>query len=216
MYQSSDAFVPFSELGTADLVRGTVYGGGRAGNQADDPLHPLLGVGNAGGFRPLGSPTDKTVRFTAIYASGAHSEWPDRFDEHGNFIYYGDQRTAGKPLLETPRMGNVLLDDLFRWASSSTERHRVPPVFLFTKSGRGRDSRFEGLLVPGGRDIPQTDQLMVTSLHTADGILNNYRATFTQLGSHIVRRAWIESLKAGRSDESSAPSEWTYWQSQTT
>ena len=30
-------------------------------NQRDDPIRQLLFVGNAGGFRPLGSPTRRTV-----------------------------------------------------------------------------------------------------------------------------------------------------------
>ena len=43
------------ELDQADLIVDAVYEGGRSGDSRDDPLHPLLGVSNQGGFRYLGS-----------------------------------------------------------------------------------------------------------------------------------------------------------------
>lgn len=45
----------FSDLRSADLIVDAVYEGGTHKNVRDDPINPLVGCGNQGGFRYLGS-----------------------------------------------------------------------------------------------------------------------------------------------------------------
>ena len=45
----------FESLENADLIVDATYRGGSYGNVRDDPIGPLLGVGNQGGFRYSGS-----------------------------------------------------------------------------------------------------------------------------------------------------------------
>jgi len=45
--------VPFEELATADLIVDQVYLGGNHLNISGSVLPPLLGVGNAAGFRSI-------------------------------------------------------------------------------------------------------------------------------------------------------------------
>ncbi len=55
--------------------------------------HKLMGTGNQGGFRSLGSVANDTVRLCVLYSSLRESDWPDFLDpETGRFIYYGDNR----------------------------------------------------------------------------------------------------------------------------
>lgn len=111
-----------------------VYAGGTAGNVSDDPLARLLpGVGNQGGFRFSGSPTRQDVRFAVLFTTGNQPDWPDDLDPRtGIFTYYGDNRSPGADLHDTPRRGNLLLRDTF-------DRHRgglrakVPPFFCLRK-----------------------------------------------------------------------------------
>ena len=73
--------VPFDKLSTADLQVEAVYLGGSSGNVNDDPLNLLVeGIGNQGGFRYAGSPTQKTVRLCVLYTSGGEVDWPDSLD----------------------------------------------------------------------------------------------------------------------------------------
>lgn len=153
---------PFERHSTADLVVDAVYEGGTANNQGDDPIHKLLFVGNAGGFRALGSPTRRTVKYVILYTSGVDPDWPDELDPRtGTFVYHGDQKTPGRALHDTPRKGNVLLRDMFQDADGGVEGRRlVPPVFLFEKASPGRSVAFKGLLVPGGAAIRPDDRLI--------------------------------------------------------
>jgi hypothetical protein len=87
-----------------------VYRGGTAGNTSDDPLSRLLPVGNQGGFRTHGRPVQDTVKLVVLYTSGAEPDWPDALDPYtGTFTYFGDNRSPGRDLHNTPRKGNLLL-----------------------------------------------------------------------------------------------------------
>src|SRR5689334_11584757 len=94
---------PFEELPTADLTVDAVYEGGSAGNSSDDPIAKLLpGAGNQGGFRAAGRGAGKS--FVVLYTSGEDGDWPDTLDPNtGQFIYYGDNKTAGHALHDTQR-----------------------------------------------------------------------------------------------------------------
>ena len=97
--------------------------------------------------------------------------------ESGTFIYFGDNKRPGRGLHETLRFGNELLRRFFEHAhSESTDRHKVPPIFVFAKTGEWRDVRFIGLAVPGGADIENYDDLVARiargkpSLPSADAV----------------------------------------------
>ena len=99
--------VGYAELADADLVVDRVYKGGSFGNARDDPLARLLpGVGNQGGFRALGRHSQDAVRLVVLYTSGAEPDWPDALDPYpGAFTYFGDNRSPGRTLHETPGKG---------------------------------------------------------------------------------------------------------------
>ena len=204
--------VPFESLSTAGLQVDRVYKGGSAGNRGDDPIAKLLPVGNAGGFRFLGSPSNDTVRAVVLYTSNIDPDWPDRLDlSVGAFTYYGDNKKPGRGLHETPRKGNLFLSRVFEAAESGVEgRLRVPPILLFSKAEAGADARFRGLLVPGAPTVPADEQLVAIWRTAADQRFQNYRATFTVLDVDVVERAWLTQVTCGNWDED-APLPWKKW-----
>lgn len=51
-------------------------------------------------------------------------------EETGIFRYYGDNRSPGRPLLDTPRKGNQLLEFVFDCLNSRDESiNDIPPFF---------------------------------------------------------------------------------------
>jgi len=183
---SSAVPVPFDQLATADLTVERIYRGGVAGNWADDPLARLLPVGSQGGFRANGSPAMDEVKLAALFTSGAEPDWPDALDVYaGSFTYYGDNRSPGRDLHDTPRRGNLLLRNVFERAHDGPSgRARVPPFFLFDKPGPGRDVRFRGLLASRSGRLCSEEDLIAIWRTTAGQRFQNYRATFTVLDAH--------------------------------
>lgn len=200
--------IPFSGLASADLTVGQIYRGGSQPNVGADPLHRLTGVGNSGGFRKRTLKRGGRVVFCVLFTTGKVSEWPDHWQADGNYVYFGDQRTAGKDLLDTPRKGNRLFADVERLMEQGERgRSQVPPFLLFKKSGSGRDVEFEGLLVPA-----RTDKwLSVEHRESADGTISNYRATLMPLRVDNVSRLWLTDVGRGVSSGSSAPKGWLRW-----
>lgn len=205
--------LPFAQHGSAPLIIDAIYEGGSANHQGDDPINKLLGVGNAGGFRPKGSIVRKTVKFVALYTSGVDPDWPDVLDPRtGVFVYHGDQKQPGRDLHDTPRRGNKLLRDLFERAEGgSADRASVPPIFLFAKAAPGRSVVFRGLLAPGGQSIRPDERLVALWKSRGGERYQNYRATFTVLDAGTVSRAWIEALQAGEDGSEHAPRAWKEW-----
>ncbi|MCF2128492.1 restriction endonuclease [Strepomyces sp. STD 3.1] len=193
-----------------------VYAGGTLGHSGDDPIGKLLpGTGNQGGFRYAGSPVKGTVRLAVLYTSGGAVDWPDHLDtETGTFTYYGDNRTPGKGLHETPRKGNVLLRDAFALSHGSAEHRasRVPPFLLFEKAAPGRAVRFRGLLAPGGPTLATDDELSAIWRTTGAQRFQNYRSRFTVLDQARIPRAWIRPVLAGGNPlEGECPEAWRAW-----
>jgi len=211
----NDAYVvEFDQLAGADLVLERVYRGGKAGSSADDPLNRLLpGVGNQGGFRAHGSPLKDSVKFVVLYTSGAEPDWPDTLDPYtGAFTYFGDNRSPGRQLHDTPRRGNLLLAQAFERAHSGhAGRMLVPPFLLFDKPGAGRDVRFRGLLAPGSDRISGEEDLVAVWRTTSSQRFQNYRARFTVLNCESVSRAWIGQLIKGDPLGSTCPPAWRTW-----
>ena len=156
----SGKLVPFDALSSADLVVDAVYQSGRKGNHSDDPISHILQVSNQGGFRYRGSLD--SLDLVALVSSLNDPDWPDTIDrESGTFIYFGDNKRPGRGLHETLRFGNELLRRFFEHThSGSADRSKIPPIFVFAKTGEWRDVRFIGLAVPGGADIENYDDLV--------------------------------------------------------
>jgi hypothetical protein len=217
---SAEPRVAFADLGTADLVIDSLYAGGSSGHAGDDPIAKLVpGVGNQGGFRHCGSPVKGTVRVSVLYTTGGEVDWPDYLDlQTGTFTYFGDNRTPGRELHDTPRYGNLLLKDVFAAAHGSVaERAKVPPFLLFEKAGRGRDVRFRGLLAPGGPTMTADDELAAVWRATGGQRFQNYRARFTVLDEVKITRAWIgHVLSGGNPLTQGCPPAWSAWVSSRT
>jgi len=195
------------------LLLERVYRGGTAGNTGDDPLARLLPVGNQGGFRTYGRVAKNAVRLAVLYTSGAEPDWPDALDVHtGAFTYYGDNRSPGRELHDTPRKGNLLLSRVFEWAhQGAAGRARVPPFLLFYKAGPGRDVRFRGLLAPGASRLSAQEGLIAVWRTTAGQRFQNYRANFTVLDVLHVSRAWMTQIHDGDPLGSECPAAWRAW-----
>ena len=201
--------VSFDRLADANLVIDRVYRGGSAGNVGDDPLAKLLPVGNQGGFRTYGRPAQLVV----LYTSGAEPDWPDALDPYtGTFTYFGDNRSPGKVLHDTPRRGNLLLSTVFERVHAGREgREQVPPFLLFDKPGRGRDVRFRGLLAPGSDRLSGEEDLVAVWRTTGGQRFQNYRARFTVLDVASVSRAWIRQIEFGKPLGADCPDAWHTW-----
>ncbi|MFF3859204.1 restriction endonuclease [Streptomyces sp. NPDC002209] len=208
--------VAFSDLETADLQVDALYAGGTNGNSGDDPMSKLIkGIGNQGGFRYAGSPTNGTVKLAVLYTSGGEVDWPDYLDvQTGTFTYYGDNRKPGQRLHETPRSGNVLLRDAFAASHEAPAiRAKVPPFLLFEKAAKsGRSVLFRGLLAPGGPTMTSDDELAAIWRATAGKRFQNYRAHFTVLDVDRIPRSWIQHLLAGGNPlGGECPEVWRTW-----
>ena len=202
--------IPFERLGESDLMVGTVYHSGSAGNQGDDPICRLVGGGNSGGFRYEGTVAIPGLKFIVLYTTLAERKWPDRFEDEGRrFVYYGDNRKGAAELHETPRRGNLILRDLFA-AVHGGRREEVPPIFVFSRWRESRDVLFKGLAVPGAAGLSEEADL-VAFWKTHEGVrFLNYRAVFSMLAIELIPRASIQAIKAGKWIRV-APDTWREW-----
>jgi len=203
--------IPREELRQSDLTIDAIYEGGRVGNAGDDPLGPLLGVSNQGGFRHLGRRERPSL--LVITSSMNEPDWPDHLDlETGLFTYYGDNRRPGRDLHGTPRWGNQMLRDLFARAHGDrSQRADVAPVLVFRTAGTYRDVRFLGLAVPGASGMPATEDLVAIWRSARGERFQNYRAIFTILDCGHISRGWLDDIRSGRANSVNAPKEWSEW-----
>lgn len=203
----------FAELATADLVVDAVYEGGTLGDIRDDPLSRLIGCGNQGGFRPVGGSVISGHRLAVLYSSLDDPDWPDSLDEQtGLFVYYGDNKSPGHELHDTPRKGNELLRACFMAIyRPHPQREEVPPFFVFTKGTGGRNVIFRGLAAPGSKIVKPSEDLVAIWKTTSGERFQNYRAYFTILNEPIILRAWIDDLLNGNPMSSNCPNAWRRW-----
>lgn len=200
----------FSDLAEAELVVDALYAGGTAKNVSDDPIAKLLPVGNSGGIRYKGD--RRQPRIIALITSGTDLDWPDSFDpETGLLTYFGDNKTGGREIHDTPRGGNVVLRNVFDAAHSIGLRRHVAPAFVFTRAGSGRTYRFIGLAVPGSGVSTFADDLIGIWRSTLGLRYQNYRATFTVLDVPTVSREWIRDILHGEPISTNAPKAWLDW-----
>jgi hypothetical protein len=202
----------FDELETADLIVDAIYKGGSAGTFADDPLaKKLLPGGTQGGFR-YKKDKDGNYCFVVLFSSLDDPDWPDRIDmETGLFEYFGDNKTPGKGLLDTPRKGNLILEEVFGKMHTREGREQIPPFFIFTRGPAGRDVVFRGLAAPGFPLYNPADELVAVWKVTRGVRFKNYRASFTILDEEIISRNYLEAIIDGEASWDSAPRAWIDW-----
>ncbi|AWH27820.1 restriction endonuclease [Stenotrophomonas sp. YAU14A_MKIMI4_1] len=199
-----------TSLSSASLTVDSIYRGGRRGNAGDDPLVPLLGVSNQGGFRHLGK--RECPRMVVLTTTMSEPDWPDSLDlETGVLTYYGDNRKPGQELHRTRRWGNEMLRDMFGRSHDEILRRQVPPILVFRNSGTYRDVVFVGLAVPGAIGVRQTESLVATWHQLAGRRFQNYRGIFTILNVATLDRAWLEDIQLGNAHTGNAPSAWIDW-----
>ncbi len=205
--------INFANLSGADLCVDAIYEGGTKGNSSDEPIGKLLKVGNQGGFRYFGSVLNGGVRMIALYSTMDDQDWPDSLDEEtGIFYYYGDNKKPGHELHDTPRRGNLLLKQLFdKVHKDATDRAQVPPIFIFSKAGRGRDVVFKGVAIPGAESVSSTEDLVAVWKTYGSNRFQNYRAIFTVLDISTAKRQWIEDVLVGNPLSENCPDSWRLW-----
>lgn len=207
--------VTYEESPESDLIVDAVYEGGSSGNTSDDPVSKVLpGAGNQGGFRAAGRGDDK--KFVVLYTSGEDKDWPDRLDLNtGQFVYFGDNKTAGHELHHTKPGGNRILRHVFGLLHATPPaRTRIPPFLVFSKYPTATSSRsvqFKGLAVPGFSGLPATADLVAVWKATDGQRFQNYQATFTILDVPVIARVWLDDLVAGNALSSNAPRAWSDW-----
>lgn len=190
--------VLFEDLNNEDLYIDTLYKGGTLNGKASEVLSKLLpGCSNSGGFRKVMRKDGSNLpAYVVLYTSMAELEWPDYLDEEtGIFRYYGDNRTPGKTLLDTPRKGNRLLEAVFQNLNSGTSLRDIPPFLVFKKGSIGWDVQFLGLAAPGSPRI-SPDKDLVAFWRTLDQErFQNYEAYFTILETtEPIRKEWLSAL----------------------
>jgi hypothetical protein len=206
--------VPFESLRSADLIVDAVYEGSSDGRLGGEPICNVLpGCGNRGGFRIAGLGPDKN--FVVLFTTGEDRDWPDRIDHNtGQFTYYGDNKTPGHELHDTPKGGNLVLRRVFDLVHAATpQRELIPPFFVFCKSptaGSSRAVQFKGVAVPGHPSLPATEDLIAVWKTTRGQRFQNYRAVFTILDAPVVSRDWLNALLRGRTVDGS-PEAWRTW-----
>lgn len=194
------ARIGFDHLRESDLIVDAVYESDRRRNTlAGEPLGPLTGTGNQGGFRFSGSIESPEV--VVLYTTLAEPDWPDQIDEeNGLFYYFGDNRRPGFELHDrrSGRGGNQILRNVFELAHSGRDgRAQVPPFFIFSKGDSRRDVVFRGLAVPGAAQLDSDTDLIATWKSIGGQRFQNYRATFTILDVAKIARDWIHDLRTG-------------------
>ena len=190
--------VQFDSLSNQDLVIDTIYKGGNVNGKGSEVLCKLLpGCSNSGGFRKVMRKDGSGLpAYVVLYTSMSELEWPDYLDEEtGVFRYYGDNRTPGKTLLDTPRKGNLLLETVFQLLNSGCSLKDIPPFLIFKKGTVGWDVQFLGLAAPGNPRISPDKDLVAFWRTLNQERFQNYEAYFTILETaEPIRKQWLSSL----------------------
>lgn len=191
--------VSFDKLSTAELVVDTVYKGGNVSGKGSEVLCKLMpGCSNSGGFRKVMRKDGSGLpAYVVLYTSMQELAWPDYLDEAtGIFRYYGDNRSPGRTILDTPRKGNQLLEFVFDCLNSKDGSIKdIPPFFIFKKTGCGWDVKFLGLAAPGNPRISPDRDLVAFWRTMNEERFQNYEAYFTVLDTdQAIDRRWINAL----------------------
>ena len=173
--------------------------------------HAAIRVASGSSLLPMGNHSSSCCIRTYLTRIGRTPSTPSSVASCTGATTSG--RASGSP--QPTRGGNLILQTMFdRLHGSVDERRRIPPFFVFTKAGRGRDVRFRGLAVPGAPGITANEDLVAVWRTGASGQrFQNYRALFSILDVSIVSRAWIDDLLTGVRNGSNAPGPWSRWRS---
>lgn len=191
--------VSFEDLSNANLIVDTIYKGGKVSGKASEVLSKLMpGCSNSGGFRKVMRKDGSGLpAFVVLYTSMQELAWPDYLDEEtGIFRYYGDNRSPGRAILDTPRKGNLLLEFVFECLNSKDGSIKdIPPFFVFKKTGNGWDVQFLGLAAPGNPRISPDKDLVAFWRTIDEKRFQNYEAYFTILDTvEPIDRRWLKEL----------------------
>lgn len=188
----------YEELTDAPLVidavylsKGTLFG--------DGPLDKLLPkIDNQGGFRRIRrKDSSGQLAYIVLYTTLDESDWPDSLDpETGIFRYFGDNRTPGKSLHDTPKKGNQYLRDVFSKIDNANDRVNIPPFLVFQWTGHAFDVKFIGVAVPSNPNIPPDRELSAIWRSKEGSRFQNYEAYFSILdtGDEPISKVWLEKL----------------------
>ena len=207
--------IPYHNCAAADLIVDAVYEGEAGGQLTGEALGKVLpGVGNQGGFRPVGGGDDK--KLVALFTTGKDKDWPDTLDLNtGQFVYYGDNKRPGHELHDTQRGGNRILRHVFGLLHASPpQRSRIPPFLVFKKYPTAVSSRsfqFKGLAAPGFAGLPAIADLVAVWKSAEGQRFQNYRAILTVLDTDKIKRTWIDNLVTGNPLMADAPEAWVDW-----
>lgn len=207
--------IKFEEFPEADLIVGSIYEGKPGGHISGEAISNLLpGSANLGGFRPSGK--SGNWKFIVLYTTGEDQDWPDSIDDStGLFTYYGDNKTPGRDLHDTPLRGNNILKNVFdALHSSPPKRNHIPPFFIFSKHTTQKSSRsvkFRGVAVPGHPDSSSAEDLSTVWGQKDNQRFQNYKAHFTILDIPEVSRSWVNDIIDGKPDSMHAPKAWVKW-----
>lgn len=192
----------YNELTSAPLIVKAVYKAkGNSNGIMGEPLTKLLKVGNMGGFRISGSLKNDCINYVVLFSTLVEPNRPDSINEDKNIVtYYGDNRKFGNDLTKTKKQGNSILEYIFKMKHIK-EFEKLPPVFLFTRFGHGRDVQFRGLLFPGYIDCNYNDDLIAYWYYSGDKSLQNYKAIFSLIKCNYISRSWLNDIsnKSGNS-----------------
>ncbi len=205
--------ISFEDLSHSDLMIDAIYEGGDEVGFAAEPISELMHCGNQGGIRHTGSVSKEEIDLKSVilYTTFSEPDWPDYIDDYtGRFTYFGDNKQPGNRIHETKKKGNLIFKKVFNLMHEE-KRENIPPFFVFSKRGKGRDVIFKGLVVPGAEEIPPTEDLVAIWKTKEGQRFQNYRAIFTILDVDTVKREWIEEIKDGDTFTDNAPEEWLRW-----
>lgn len=201
----------FENLENANLIVDALYKGGDAGNVSDEPLTKIFNIGNLGGFRKSGSVNPWNLNYVVLTSSMNDLDWPDYLDfRNGLLFYFGDNKKPGQELHDTHHKGNLILKTCFDKIDCG-EFDKVPPFFIFTKSGNGRDTIFRGLAVPGAISFEATDNLVAVWKTSGNSRYQNYKAVFTVLDVNEINKDWIVDLENGNIFTDNTPKVFKHW-----
>lgn len=152
-----------------------------------------------------------------LVSNFGESEWPDAIDrENGTFTYYGDNRSAGRPIAETTIGGNRLLETVFT-ALHTNDRSAIPPFLCFEKykTDDGTQMRFLGFACPGVQGMSGLEDLVAVWRVQGNLRFQNYRAAFTILKEASIHHSWLQGLVDGvpAVDSPHCPASWRLWES---
>ena len=188
----------FDNLEHAPLIIDAIYKS-KSTLFGDGPLGKLLPkIGNQGGFRIVKRQDGSgQIAYIVLYTSGTEIDWPDSLDvETGIWRYFGDNRTPGKLLHDTPAKGNRYLSDIFAKIDSPTERADIPPFLIFQWAGNQFDAKFLGVAVPGNPNIPPDKELNAIWRSKKGNRFQNYEAYFSVIdtGREEISKQWLKFL----------------------